>query len=250
MFLGLFSLLLSLAQPALAQSADLTTNYYRYRDQYQQNYSVYQEKKQVDIQYHSLATQKDLITSAKNAIIARNNLLKSYLAIIRQQLESSKSSAPDQTTRIQQSILAWEDWLSTQNSLVSGFSNTDDFTNNQSIFQENYPKIQKAISLGSTQNQINALNLGVTLTKQLIADLQSDSKFKPEGQNWLSDINLALSSAIADIQSASSIVVQIQDDPLYIGSNSTATNHLSKAQASLQAVANNLKTTVVKFYQP
>lgn len=244
----MWSLILSiLIQPIFAQS---NTDYFRNRDLYQQSYSVYLDKKQVDQQYRSIATQKDLIISTKQAIVTRNNLLSSYLVTIRQSLETNKSTHPEPTALIQKQLNDWEAWLNSQNSLVPNLNVTTDFSKSTSSFQENYSQIKKTITLASIRSSINTLSGAANQINSLVSQLQGDPNFKPEGQNWLTDINLNVATAMSDVNTAINTVTKIQTDSYYSGGGDLDTNELLlHAHDALQSATNNLKTTVVKFYQ-
>lgn len=155
--MGLLYLILFLVRPIIAQeptpqsSLDLyrqyKTDYFYQYNIYQTHLNQYSEKKQIDLTYKSITTQKEKNEAFVKAFISRNLSLETYCRTLRVKLEINKSINPDNTQQIQDKLKDYEKLLLKMNQDISD----TDISNNQLLseinndFQDKYEKELKPI---------------------------------------------------------------------------------------------------------
>ncbi len=162
-------------------------------DVYNQSYGYYQEKKQINLQYNSLATEKELLEAIKISLNARNGLIISYLNLITSGLEIYKQADYQESTQNTINLLSQDSiWLMSQTTLVDKIANQDQLKDYNNQFKENYQSIKQHISLARSQYHLNH-------QYQITKDLQSflSNTDKPiTNQDWLNDINSQLNTCL------------------------------------------------------
>jgi hypothetical protein len=171
-------LFLFLIKPVFAQeSTDLYTQYrtdYLYqRDQYQQNYSDYLNKKSIYLQYGTTSAQKDQNDATKIVFLSRNSLLKAYLMTLRVALDQN-SNYSSNTANIQAKIQDLEKWLDTQNQLIPNLNSSADLSNWAKTFKTQNVSLQSWTTTAIIQSQINLRLLTLDEIKKLADTAQID----------------------------------------------------------------------------
>ena len=225
------------------------TDYLYQRDLYQQAYLTYINKRQVHTKYQSLTTQRDKLIATKNALLARNNLLKSYLVALRVSLDAHKSQNATETEKNQIEISKWENYFDEQNSVVSALNNEDDIKKWAGDFKNRYIQIQQVTYTALVQNEVNHKTALLFDLSQLASAIQSSPSLKPEGQNWFSNlpvkidlVNTALSEALAQTRRS-------QNQYNFINFYPNAKTELNKANNYLREINADLKSIVIKHWQ-
>ena len=195
----IFLLILSnlLINPVLSQTIQTHQSDFSYNlDTYNQSYTQYLEKKQINFQYNSLATEKELLDTIKICLNARNNLIISYINLISSELELYKQADYQESTQIIQNALFQDSlWLQNQNTLVNNIANRDQLSDYNNQFVKAYQQTKANISQARSQYHFNhqyQLTLDIT---SFLADLD----ISDQNQSWLDDINSQLNSVLNNL---------------------------------------------------
>ncbi len=236
--------LLFFVHPSRAE--EITDYLYQY-DLYNQSYQIYNEKKQINTKYNTIATQKELFSSTLNAINSRNTTLKTYLIALQISLNKYLASDPEPTQKLQNELIKWENWIDSQQSVVSTLNTEKELNLWASNFKQKYPQIQNTIYSALTQNEIN-LRLQTLSRLQLVAsDIKVDPDIKPQSLQWLDSLNLKSDIVKTSLDNAKSIYQKNLDQPTYSDFYSDVKFETSTAIHELKETSNNLKLTIVKF---
>ena len=220
-------------KPVFAQSSadfytQYRTDYLFQRDLYQQNYSDYQNKKNIFTQYASLSAEKDKIIATKNVFLSQNSMLKSYLMALRVTLDGS--------TPYQEELKKWEDWLSTQNQLIPNLNSTPALKNWANTFNSQYVYIQSAFYSGLIQGQINRRLTTLSQMKDLATTAQIDwSNFSDKENQINNNFQLALDTT-----------KQNQRANYFSDFYPDAKEYLDNADSLIRSLLNDLKSLVIK----
>jgi len=231
MFFLLFFLLIT---PVLAQDSpnlytQYRTDYFFQRDQYQQNYQDYLNKKNVFAQYGTVTAEKDKITATKNLFLSRNSMLKSYLMTLRVSLPNNND--------LQQKLKELEDWLDSQISVINSLSSSSDIKNWATTFQNKYPSIQNIFYTSLIQNQIN-------LRQEILSDLRKLAQ--NSNTEWNSDFTQKSDQINNTLQQAWELTQKNQRQDRFDDFYPEAKNYLVQSSTSLHLLVSDLKSTIVK----
>lgn len=225
-------------------------DYLYQRDLYQQAYLTYINKRQVHTKYQSLTTQKEKLEATKNALLSRNNLLRAYLLALRVSLDDYKSQDPTETEKHQIEISKWETYFDEQNSIVSALNNEDDINRWAAEFKNKYISIQQTIYSALIRHELNQKNSVIADIERLAATIQSSPSLKPEGQNWFSNLPIKIDLVKTALNEALKQSQRPQNQNNFINFYPGARVELNKATGYLTEINDNLKSIVIKFWQP
>ncbi|MFA6518638.1 MAG: hypothetical protein WCV93_03270 [Candidatus Shapirobacteria bacterium] len=225
------------------------TDYLYQRDLYQQAYLTYINKRQVHTKYQSLTTQKDKLEATKNALLARNNLLKSYLLALRVSLDPYKTQNPTETEKNQIEISKWETYFDEQNSIVSALNNEADISRWANDFKTKYISIQQVIYAALVRQEVNQKSSIIADIETLATTIQSNPNLKPEGQNWFSNLPIKIDLVKTATNDAFNQSQRQQNQNNFINFYPSAKVELNKATGYLTEINDNLKSIVIKFWQ-
>ncbi len=203
---------------------------------YQKDYSDYQEKYQIHQKFSAISTENDLINSTKKVFLSRNLALRTYLTVLRINLNSHLDVHPQTSLDLQTQLKNQEKWLNQQKQTIDPATTLDQLQNIGKKFSNTYLQIEKIINNSATQNQINRQTKIYQLLKQLNSDIQQTPTQKIS--EWFTNIDNQLEQIPQFLQKATS------------SSYYNAREELQSNQVNLQQVLNNLKTVTVKIYSP
>jgi hypothetical protein len=226
------------------------TDYLYQRDLYQQAYLTYINKRQVHTKYQSLTTQKDKLIATKNALLARNNLLKSYLIALRVSLDANRSQDPTETEKNQIEISKWETYFDEQNSIVSALNNEEDISRWARDFKLKYITVQQIIYTSLIRSEINQRNSIIVDIENLATTIQTSPNLKPEGLNWFTNLPIKLDLVKSAISDAHAQGQRPQNQNTFVDFYPSARSNFTKASGYLTEITDNLKSIVIKFWQP
>lgn len=206
----IFVILITLfSKPIYAQNNDIKilvdkyqTDYLYNRDLYQRAYFDFNNKKQIDQKYQTITTQNNKIDSIKNALTARNDMLRTYLMLLRTKLEEYKFSNPEITKNYQTFFQQEENWLSEQKPIINNFQSESEIKNWTTEFQKRYPPIQENVNLALLQYKINAYSQANSDIKSFIIDIQNSKNFTDESKQWIDGISPKISAANISLENA------------------------------------------------
>lgn len=248
-------LLFLLAKPIKADdSSSLFTKYqqdylYQY-DLYQQSYADYTGKKQIFAKYGTITTQNEAFLAAKQAIIARNQVLKTYLVALRVMLNDYKTSDFTQTENIQTELTNWESWLDQQLPIITAFNNTKDLQTWVKVFQSKYIQIQRSIYTSLIQNEVNLRGLTLNQIQSLFQNIQNNPHIKPDSQQWIQSYSDKSNLASSAINNALLLTKKNQPTDRFLNFYPNAQTNLDQSRKYLTEITSDLKLIIIKFYQP
>jgi hypothetical protein len=224
-------------QPIFAQNNQTYTDYLYQLNLYQHRYQDYLDHKQTDKLYHNLASQQDLLASTKTAVLSRNLALKTYLAYLHDQLNTRHPADLPASQVIQSQLLAWENWLTNQNTLSNPIT---------ADFPTQYMAIQKLISTTRTLIWKNQIQFSLDQVINLITQIKQSNFPQPK---LLDDLNLKNQSVITSLNSAWAIVQKYNQTTTsrFNDFYPLALAHLNQARNLLKQSLNDLTTILSKY---
>ncbi len=194
--------------PAIALYNQYKNDYLFNRDQYAQSYLDYTQKKQIYTKYNTVTTQNDKIDATKQALITRNNTLKTYLRALRVKLDIYKTSDPTNTNKLQIELSKLENYFDEQNTIVTTLNNDADIQNNATDFRIQYIHVQQIEAASLVQSEYNLRLSTLNELKSYITQLQTDSTLTTEGKQSLSNEIIKADNALTNLNNAQDIVNQ------------------------------------------
>ncbi len=194
--------------PAIALYNQYKNDYLFNRDQYAQSYLDYTQKKQIYTKYNTVTTQNDKIDATKQALITRNNTLKTYLRALRVKLDIYKTSDPTNTNKLQIELSKLENYFDEQNSIITTLNNDADIQNNATDFHIQYIHVQQIEAASLVQSEYNLRLSTLNELKSYITQLQTDSTLTTEGKQSLSNEIIKADNALTNLNNAQDIVNQ------------------------------------------
>jgi hypothetical protein len=244
------------AQDATNLAVPITTLFTQYKadylyqyNLYQQAYSDYSDKKQINAKYGTAATQNDEFLAAISTINARNQMFKSYLMALRVSLEDYKSADPTSTQTIQTDLSNWENWFDQQSTVVSAINNTHDLQAWVKVFQSKYNQIQLSIYTALVQNEVNLRQLTLNQVQSLAVDIQNSPQVKPDSQQWLQSLSDKTKLVSTNLNAALALTKKTQLSDRFSNFYPNAQSNLSLSQKYLTAISGDLKSVISNFYQ-
>ncbi len=254
-FMWLFFILYFLfnLSPVKAQSqAELFTQYkndYLFqRDEYQNNYLDYLNKKNVYIQYRSITSEQDMFNSTKTVLFSRNKMLKSFLMSLRVGLDKYKNINSFNTEKIQVQLTKWEDWLDEQNLIIPNYTNSADLKNWAITFKSRYLEIQQIVYLSLTQAGINLRLYNLNEIKSLAQIIKADPKNNNFTDDWFADFPIKSDLINASLESALTIAQKPQRGKTFTNFFPEVNVQTQKADSYLRILLADLKAITIKIY--
>ena len=217
--------------------------------EYQKKYINYVDKNEVYTKYRTVSTEKDKITATKDALFARNLMLKSYLMALRVSLDEFKDQNPTVTSKIQIELSRWEDWCNEQNLIIPNLNSQADITDLITVFKEKYIFIQQIIYTALTQNQINQRLQILDLTKQLSESIKSDPKTGTMLNDWLSALPVKSDLVMASLKTTSDLSQAKQLINRFNNFYPDAKSELNRTNIYLTNMLSDLRAVAIKLNQ-
>lgn len=252
-----FLLLLSLVRPVFAQDSSPEL-YAQYRNDYNYQYSLYQQaylkyidKKEVYTKYGTVSSQTDKFNAAKDTLIKRNSAYSAYLMALRVSLDGFKAANPTDTGKDQIELSKWEGYFREQNTIVNAINNDQDLAKWVDDFKGNYVDIQTAVYAAIAQGQVNQRLTALNQIKQLADTIRNSSNVRTDNLQWYTDIPIQSDLATTALKNAINLTTKkqfqsYQFDNLYPDIKS----NLSLADGYLAQMFSNLKIIVQSGYKP
>lgn len=216
------------------------------KNQFNAAYTIYVTKKQVHTKYGTVITQREKQEATRAALIARNNMLSSYLLLLRVTLDKFKPANPTDTEKQQIDLSKWEDYLKEQNSIVSSLGNDQDFAGNTNKFKEKYIPMQQTIYSSLVINQINRQKIIQDQIKTLRDSILSANP-KPEGLQPVSEVAIKLDLSNSNLDNALKTTQKDQNGETFSNFYPSSQTYLIQAEGYLREILNNLKGVVLKY---
>ena len=247
----LFAIVFSTSVFAQTPTPDLfdqyQTDYLFQRDQYQAQYLLYTEKKNVHTKYHSPATQTELLTATKNVLIARNTMFKTYFVALRALLNRYQSANPTDTNKNQIELSKWETWFDEQNTIISSYNNLADIKKwTTDTFKPKYILLQKTIYTALVQHEINLENQVFTDIQSLAAEIQPLLPSESSDQSWFAALPVKSDIINGHFKTALDLTAKNQTAQKFSNFYPDAKNELIRARGYLSDLLRDLRTIAVK----
>lgn len=235
--------------PAVALFQQYQNDYLFNRDQYQQAYLDYTNKKAVYTKYGTVSSHNDKIDATKKAIITRNNTLKTYLRALRVQLDIYKSGDLADTPKLQIELSKLESWLDEQNTIVSTLNNDNDIQDNASAFNDKYILVQQIMYASLVQNEYNMRQLTLNALKSYIQNLQNDPTITNQGKQWLTSLLIKADNAQTNLDASLDIVNQSRQQNMsrFVDFYPDAKEKLITATQYCTDTINDIRNILVQF---
>jgi len=253
--LALVCFLLSI-NPATAQDSSTLFEQYKndysyQRDLYQQSYLNYVNKKQIHTTYGTLITLNDKIGATKQALLARNNLLRTYLMALRTKLSLIPPMDTNTTQKLQIDLNRWEDWFNEQNTIVDSLNNDDDISQYVSEFKKQYNTVQAVIYTSLIVDEINLRYHTLNLIQVLSDQVETNPNLSPENQQWLSSVVVKSDLVVKNLNQAYDLTQStLQRSKQFNNFYPTAKQELNQANNYLLGMVNGLRSIITKLDTP
>jgi len=245
----MLSLFFSLALAQENLLGQYKTDYSFQINQYQKSYIEYVDKKEVYTKYRTVSTEQDKITATKNALFARNSMLKSYLLALRVSLDEFKTQNPTTTEKTQIELSRWEDWCSEQNLIIPNLNTQADITTWVDTFKEKYVSIQQVIYVSLSQNQINQKIETLNLIKKLSDDIKNDPKTGTILNDWLSSLPVKSDLVMSSLKATTDLTQAKQLSNRFDNFYPEAKSQLNRTNNYLVNMLSDLRAVAIKLNQ-
>jgi hypothetical protein len=239
------------ASPIVAQNTgDLFTQYktdYLFqKDEYQNNYLDYLNKKNVYIQYRTITSEKDKIQSTKNVLFSQNKMLKSFLMAIRVGLDKYENINPTDTEKHQIQIKKWEEWTDEQNLIIPNLNNSTDLQNWTTTFKSRYIEIQQVIYSALTQANINLRLYNLNEIKLLADIIRSNPKYASNSDDWFANFSVRSDLINTSLQQASAIAQKPQRTKTFSNFYPDVRVEINRADTYIKSLLVDLKAVTIE----
>lgn len=214
---------------------------------YQDAYRLYTEKKQINLKYNTVTTQKEALAAAKNAIQSRNNLLKSYLLALRVKLDMYQSANPDETEKNKITLNSWEKWLDDQNPVIETINNAEDAANFSQVFKSRHNELQKAVYTAIIIDRINQKTAILNQLTDFSQNLKKSPQIPSDQLHWFNPINIQTDLIRQAFNQAITATNQIQVGDQFSNFYPEASQQLIKVDGYLIDITKTLKSIIIKF---
>jgi len=240
------------AQIESTQSAQLFDQYkkdYQFQVKtYQDSYSKYLSKKQINLQYGTATTKNDEFLSLKQATIDRNKMVKAYLMAIRVRLNEYKTNNPEETQKAQDNLSQTEQWLDEQNQKLDTISVSSGIETLANDFKEKYYNIQKFIYTALVDYRLNLNTQTLTEITDLRNIIQSQPQNLDQNKIYYDEIESKSQSFLLSQQNAFNLTKKESVVPIkFLNFYPDATIELDNAKKYLSEIFADLKTIITKI---
>lgn len=229
------------------QTQDIHTDFSYQIDLYNQNYNQYLDKKQVHLQYHSLATEKELIDQIKTCLLQRNSLISSYISLIINKSDLYRQSdTTGDTNQISNTLSQHQAWLQLQPQVIDAIANNTGLEEYNKVFITKYSQIKFDIGLLRSQYHTNHQN---TIYYQIIHFLDNiDTSLDQD--SWISDIKGQLEQSRQILSQAKQLSSKQTSSSYNLSSDyfSEAKSYFDLSRQNLNQVISNIESYLKKFY--
>lgn len=194
----------------LAQNQQSRDDYNYTFSVYQQSYSQFQQSRQAYLKHSTLNTKELVIQHAREAQINRINTVKTFLTILKENLQVHQSSSPTETQITLQNIneqVKKLDQLSIGNknskTIASIQKNNDDFL-------EIYKTTQETAYQSQVRSEANRLLTTLEKINNLLEILSNDPISNPARESWLDQTRKDVQKANEEINQALSTSSQMK----------------------------------------
>ncbi len=222
-------------QPIFAQNSttDLfnqyRSDYFYQRDLYQNTYQNYLSKKNTYEQYQTVTAETELTTATKETLISQNLTLKAYLMALRVTIP--------QNPELQNELQQQENWLSSQEVILTNLSTVHDFKIWAENFQKKYISIQVQIYTALLNQRTSHLQTTLIKLQNLAKNSEVDW-----GRNY-QDKETQFNNFIQQAQDKTKV---IQHENRFNNFYPQAIEFTNSAKNILNSIRNDLKSTLIK----
>jgi hypothetical protein len=209
----LFSLILFLnllfhPSPSLAQDNNLQNDYEYTFSIYEQSYTLYQQSYQAYLKHLTLNTKELAIQHARQAQIGRLDTVRTFLYLVKKNLQTHQVSSPTETQILLQTIdQQIENLIQLSQKNQSATTLVDIQENNQN-FLDLYEPIQELVYQSQIRTEANRLLSTLQKIHQLLETLDEGPIPNPTKQSWLDQTRKDIQLANDQINSALQIPEQ------------------------------------------
>jgi len=247
MILFILSLFFFSLSPVKAQDINQYQSDYRYQlDLFQKSYQNYLEKEQIDNKYSTLSTQKDKTEASINALLQRNQLLYSYLILLRVQLGQYDNNDP-RNNILKEKLLAKETYLKAQDLTIKQLGDKEQVKEWSTQFKSQYPEIQTIIYSTLVQIQVNQQKNILQKIQILGQEIQADSPQNQALSQWLNELPTQSEKVTQHLNDAILDTEKKQTGTRFNNFYSSSLKDLDLATNLLSEMHSNLKSVVSKF---
>jgi len=194
----------------LAQNQQSRNDYSHTFSVYQQSYSQFQQSRQAYLKHSTLNTKELAIRHAGEAQISRINTIKTFLAILKEKLQTHQNSSPAETQIISQNIneqIKKLDLLSAKNKNSITIA---DIEKNNEDFLEIYEPLQELAYQSQIRSEANRLLSTLEKINNLLETLIDNPIPNPARESWLNQTRQDVQKANGEINQALSISNQTE----------------------------------------
>ncbi len=225
----------------LAQNQQSRNDYNHAFSVYQQIYSQFQQSRQAYFKHSTLNTKELAIQHAREAQISRINTVKTFLAILKENLQAHQNSSPTETQITFQNIneqIKKLDLLSTKN---KSSKTIEDIEKNNEDFLEIYEPLQELAYQSQIRSEANRLLATLEKINNLLETLSSDPIPNPARESWLSQTRQDVQKANGEINQALSISNQTESfSTSYQKTFSKSLGFLEQSQNTQEKILKNI----------
>jgi hypothetical protein len=217
------------------------------QDLYNQSYDLYVEKKQIHSQYNSIATEKELINVIKNTLAYREDLLSTYLLLLRSSMEEYKPISIDITNSLQQQLFEHQVWLKNQSKQISLIQNKNQLDDYNQSFSQQYIQIQISIDQARVQKHINHQQTIIKRVKNLILSLKAEQGLDQQAQNWINQVESDLQTCQQHLDLADQETQTKQHGRVFKEFYKDSLAEINKSKTILNKTIQDLQGLIKKF---
>ena len=217
------------------------------QDLYNQSYNVYLEKKQTNLQYNSIATEKELINTIKQTLTLREKLLSAYILLLRSSMEEYKPISIDKTNQLQQQLFEHQVWLNNQSKQINPIQDKNQIDTYNQTFIHQYIQIQITIDKSRVQNHINHQLTTIKEIKNLILSLKAEEGLDQQAQNWINQIESNLQTCQQHLDLAEEETQTKQYGRTFKEFYTDALSEINKSKIILNKTIQDLQSLIKKF---
>ncbi|MFA6250733.1 MAG: hypothetical protein WC686_04515 [Candidatus Shapirobacteria bacterium] len=217
---------------------------------YQEAYKLYTEKKQINLKYGTVTTQKEIFDATKQVLAARNDTLRTYALALQFYIDKLKSQQPQEIEKSQIELTAWEKWLKEQNLILESINNADDLKDYLAEFKKNYIGIQKSLYSALVKNRINYQKLNLQRLSIIEQDLKSLPDIPASELAWFDPVTVKIDLINQAFSQSLSYTNQKQNQRSFDNFYPDSTLELTKVDNYLLDISKTLKSIIIKFTKP
>jgi len=186
----------------LAQNQQSQEDYNYAFSIYQQSYSQFQQSHQAYLKHSTLSTKELAIRHAGEAQINRINTVKTFLFILRENLQTHQNSSPTETQIILQNMNEQVKKLDLLSAKNKNPKTVTDIQKNNEDFLEIYGTAREIIYQSQVRSEANRLLTTLEKINNLLETIDDDPIPNPAKKSWLDQTRQDIQKANEEISQA------------------------------------------------